>query len=54
MNLVRCNNGHFYDSDKFAINIKQNLYITKKKDEADFTVAVSKDSDNHVEIVLIL
>ena len=40
-----------YDSDKFAINIKQNLYITKKKDEADFTVAVSKDSDNHVEIV---
>ena len=40
-----------YDSDKFAINIKQNLYITKKRDEADFTVAVSKDSKNRVEIV---
>ena len=40
-----------YDSDKFAINIRQNLYITKKKDEADFTVAVSKDSDNKVEII---
>jgi len=40
-----------YASDKFAINIKQNLYITKKRDEADFTVAVSKDSNNRVEIV---
>lgn len=40
-----------YDSDKFAINIKQKLYITKKRDEADFTIAVSKDSDNKVEIV---
>ena len=25
-----------YNSDKFAINIRQNLYITKKKSEADF------------------
>lgn len=40
-----------YDSDKFAINIRQNLYITRKHSEADFTVAISKDSDNKVEIV---
>lgn len=40
-----------YNSEKFAINIKQNLYITKKKDEADFSVAIDKDSDNKVEIV---
>lgn len=40
-----------YDSDKFAINIKQNLYITKKKDEADFIVAVGKNTDNKIEIV---
>lgn len=40
-----------YDSDKFAINIKQNLYITKRRDEADFTVAVNKNSSNKVEIV---
>lgn len=40
-----------YDSDKFAINIRQNLYITKKSDTADFTVSIEKGSDNHVEIV---
>ncbi len=40
-----------YDSDKFAINIRQNLYITKKSADADFTVAIEKGSDNHVEIV---
>src|SRR5699024_5981809 len=34
-----------YDSDKFAINIQQKLYITKKKAEADFTVAIHKDSE---------
>ena len=40
-----------YDSDKFAIQIKQNLYITKKKDEADFTVALEKNSDNKVTVI---
>lgn len=40
-----------YDSDKFAIQIKQNLYITKKKDEADFTVAMEKNSDNKVTVI---
>ena len=40
-----------YDSDKFAINIKQNLYITKKREDADFTVSIAKDSKNKVEIV---
>lgn len=40
-----------YDSDKFAINIKQNLYITKKHSDSDFVVSISKNSDNKVEIV---
>lgn len=40
-----------YNSDKFAINIKQELYITKKKDEADFTVRIEKESENPVQIV---
>ena len=40
-----------YASDKFAINIKQNLYITKHRDDADFAVSIEKDSKNHVEIV---
>lgn len=40
-----------YDSDKFAINIRQNLYITKRKDEADFKVSIEKDSGNKVAII---
>lgn len=40
-----------YDSDKFAINIRQNLCITKKKDEADFKVSIENGSDNKVAIV---
>lgn len=40
-----------YDSDKFAINIAQHLYITKKKKDADFTVKIEKSSDNPVAIV---
>lgn len=40
-----------YNSDKFSINIKQNLYITKKKSEADFSVAIAKESKNKVEII---
>lgn len=40
-----------YNSDKFAINIKQNLYITKKKAEADFTVSISSHSDTKVAVV---
>lgn len=40
-----------YDSDKFAINIKQNLYITKKRDKADFEVKINSDSENEVAII---
>lgn len=43
-----------YNSDKFAINIKQNLYITKKKSEADFIVSISSDSDTKVAIAKAL
>ena len=38
-------------SEKFAIGIKQNLYITRKKSEADFVVSIEKGSKNHVEVV---
>lgn len=40
-----------FNSDKFAINIKQNLYITKKKDSADFTIAIDKNSRNRAQII---
>lgn len=40
-----------YDSDKFAINIRQNLYITKKKEEADFSIRISKHSKNQGNII---
>ena len=40
-----------YNSDKFSIGIKQNLYITKKTENADFTVAIHKGSDNKVDVV---
>lgn len=40
-----------YNSDKFAINIKQNLYLTKRKSEADFVVSVSSNSDNKVTMI---
>ncbi len=40
-----------YNSDKFAINIRQNLYITKKKAEADFIVGIDSHTDSKVAIV---
>ncbi len=40
-----------YNSDNFAIRIKQVLYITKDKSKSDFTVKVEKDSTNPVEII---
>ena len=40
-----------YNSDKFAINIRQNLYITKKKHEADFVVGIDSHTDTRVSIV---
>ncbi len=40
-----------YSSDKFAIGIRQNLYITKKKGEADFKVSIEKGTKNRVEII---
>ena len=40
-----------YDSSNFAIPIRQNLYITKKKSDADFCVSMEKDSDNKVTVV---
>lgn len=39
------------NSDKFSINIAQRLYITKKKDEADFTIRIDKNSENPANIV---
>lgn len=40
-----------YNSDKFAIGIKQNLYITKKKSEADFIVSIANQSPSQVAIL---
>lgn len=40
-----------YNSDKFSINIRQNLYITKRKAEADFIVSVGSVSDTKVAVV---
>ncbi|MEB8101016.1 DUF3644 domain-containing protein [Staphylococcus xylosus] len=40
-----------YSSDKFSIDIKQNLYITKKKEDADFLVAMHKNSENKVDLI---
>lgn len=40
-----------YKSDKFAIEIKQNLYIVKKREDADFAVSIAKDADTPVEII---
>lgn len=37
-----------YASDKFALSVKQNLYITKKRSEADFVVSIAPGSDNRV------
>jgi hypothetical protein len=42
---------HEYGSEKFSIDIKQNLYVTKKKAEADFIVSISKGSENEVAVV---
>ncbi|WP_163655473.1 DUF3644 domain-containing protein [Listeria sp. PSOL-1] len=40
-----------YNSEKFSVDIKQNLYITKKRSEADFKVSINKDSNNNVTVV---
>ncbi|VFB17235.1 Protein of uncharacterised function (DUF3644) [Urinicoccus massiliensis] len=40
-----------YNSDKFSINIKQMLYITKKKDEADFSIRIDKSAINAGNII---
>lgn len=40
-----------YASDKFSIDIKQNLYITRKTEDADFLVAMHKSSDNKVNVI---
>ena len=40
-----------YKSDKFSIDIRQNLYITKKKKDADFVVALENSGENKVAIV---
>lgn len=40
-----------YNSDKFAISVHQNLYITRNKENADFIVTLENDSPNKVEIV---
>lgn len=38
-------------NDKFAITVEQNLYITKKKKDADFVVAVSRDAEAKGKII---
>lgn len=40
-----------YNSEKFAINIAQKLYITKDRKKADFSVKIDRNSENHVAIV---
>lgn len=40
-----------YNSDKFAVAVKQNLYITKKKNEADFIVSIENNADTKIQIV---
>ena len=40
-----------FNSDKFAIGIKQNLYITKKRGESDFSVQIAKNAEGKVAIV---
>nr|DAK84176.1 MAG TPA: Protein of unknown function (DUF3644) [Bacteriophage sp.] len=40
-----------YNSDKFAINIKQNLYLVKKKGEADFMVKIDKNAPTKTSVV---
>lgn len=40
-----------YNSSKFAINICQKLYITKKKDEADFSISIVSDSDTKAAMI---
>lgn len=40
-----------YDSSKFFIDIRQNLYITRKKGEADFTIQIDKNSKNKSAII---
>jgi hypothetical protein len=40
-----------YDSDKFAINIRQNLYITRSKDDADFCIRIDKDASTRASII---
>lgn len=38
-----------YNSDKFSINVKQQLYITRKKSEADFVVSIGS-SDTKIAL----
>lgn len=40
-----------YNSDSFAINIKQHLYITREKESADFTIKISKDGSTNAAII---
>lgn len=40
-----------YNSEKFAINIAQKLYITKDRKKADFSVRIDRESKNNVAIV---
>lgn len=40
-----------YNSDKFSIDIRQNLRITKENSKADFTIAIDKNSKNRAAII---
>ncbi|AVM42854.1 DUF3644 domain-containing protein [Fastidiosipila sanguinis] len=39
------------NSDKFSIQVNQNLYITRDRSNADFTLRITKDSEKGVAIV---
>ncbi|WP_286356931.1 DUF3644 domain-containing protein [Faecalibaculum rodentium] len=40
-----------YNSDTFSMSVKQNLYITKKRNEADFAVSIQNGTGTNVQIV---
>lgn len=40
-----------YNSNDFSISIKQNLYITKRRNDADFSVSIESNAEAKVQIV---
>ena len=40
-----------YQSDKFSIDIRQNMYMTKRRNDADFTFRISADAKDDAAII---